>query len=250
MKIDFTGRTALVTGATRGIGAAIARVLQDAGARLILTGTDEEQIKLLNTQSDGVQSDNIQYVAADFSEPASLETFLEFINRQERIDICVNNAGINIIKPVDAVDDNDLDKLLDINLRAPYLISRSVAGKMKKAGYGRIINIASIWGVISKTERTIYSTAKTGLVGMTRSFAVELADSNILINAVSPGFINTELTQNSLSEQERAGLAAQVPMLRFGNPEEIAQVVAFLGSELNTYITGQNIIVDGGFTCV
>jgi 3-oxoacyl-[acyl-carrier protein] reductase len=137
-----------------------------------------------------------------------------------------------------------------INLRAPLLLSQAVAAGMRERGWGRIVNVASIWSVITKPGRAMYTAAKAGLAGLTRTLAVELAPSGVLVNTVSPGFTRTELTAATLSPQDAASLAGQVPAGRFAEPAEIAQVVLFLASPANTYLTGQNIVVDGGFTCV
>ena len=247
MRLDLAGKTVLVTGATRGIGAAIADAFRDANAKLIITGTKPDAIAELNRQAEADGVENLRYLAVDFSDRASLDSFLGAIDKEERIDVCVNNAGINRIHPIDEILDEDLDAVLDVNLRAPFLVCRSVTRLMKKAGYGRIVNIASIWSVISKPGRSMYAATKFGLVGMTKTLAVELALSNILVNAVSPGFVETAMTASTLSQDEQRALAAQVPMNRFAQPEEIAKVVLFLASDQNTYLTGQNIVMDGGF---
>ena len=250
MHLDFAGRTVLVTGATRGIGAAVAAAFHDANADLILTGRKPDVIAALNrqTKTDGIE--NMRYLAVDFSVSESVKSFLEAIDKEERIDVCVNNAGINCPNPIDKVLDEDLDSLLDVNLRAPFLICRSVTRLMKKGGFGRIVNIASIWSVISMPGRSVYTATKFGLAGMTKTLAAELSASNILVNAVSPGFVETEMTATMLSPEERQVIASQVPINRFAQPEEIAQVVLFLASDRNTYLTGQNVVVDGGFTVV
>lgn len=250
MQLDFAGRTVLVTGATRGIGAAIADAFRAANANLIVTGTNPDAIAELNRQAKADGIENMRYLAVDFSDSASLDAFLGAIDKEERIDVCVNNAGINRINAIDDILVEDLDAVLDVNLRAPFLVCRSVTRLMKKAGYGRIVNIASIWSVISKPGRSVYAATKFGLVGMTKTLAAELGASNILVNAVSPGFVETEMTASTLSQDERNALASQVPMNRFAQPEEIAKVVLFLASDQNTYLTGQNIVVDGGFVSV
>lgn len=250
MQLDFAGRTVLVTGATRGIGAAIADAFLAANANLIVTGTNPDAIAELNRQAKADGIENMRYLAVDFSDSASLDAFLGAIDKEERIDVCVNNAGINRINAIDDILVEDLDAVLDVNLRAPFLVCRSVTRLMKKAGYGRIVNIASIWSVISKPGRSVYAATKFGLVGMTKTLAAELGASNILVNAVSPGFVETEMTASTLSQDERNALASQVPMNRFAQPEEIAKVVLFLASDQNTYLTGQNIVVDGGFVSV
>jgi len=135
-------------------------------------------------------------------------------------------------------------------LRAPLLLCNSICPAMKKMHYGRIVNIASIWSITTKPGRAVYTATKSGLVGMTKAVAVDLAPYSILVNAVSPGFTNTELTKTSLSPEECEDISNKVPMGRFAEPAEIARTVLFLSSNLNTYITGQNLVVDGGYTCV
>lgn len=249
-QIDFSGKTALVTGATRGIGAAIAHDLAALGANLILTGTNPAQIAELNRANEQVGIRNIRYVQADFADRESLDAFLDKIASYEQIDICINNAGTNRILPIYETTVQDYDFLTDVNLRAPFLICRQVSQVMKRSGYGRIVNVASIWSVVTKAKRSIYTTTKFGLVGLTKAIAVDLAPFNGLVNAVSPGFTMTELTRASLSDEQMRELAEQVPLNRFAQPEEISKVVLFLASDLNTYITGQNIVVDGGFVSV
>jgi len=249
-EIDFSGKVVLITGATRGIGAALARDFHAAGADLILTGTDSQQINELNRNNADAGVTNIRYVQSDFADAASLQCFLDEIAHCKRIDVCINNAGTNRIDFIDSTKVEDYELLTQVNLRAPFLISRQVSRLMKQANYGRIVNIASIWSVITKPKRSIYSTTKFGLVGMTKAVAADLGAYNVLVNAVSPGFTMTELTESVLSDKEIQELSAQIPVNRFARPEEISKVVLFLCSDLNTYITGQNIVADGGFTIV
>jgi len=239
-------RVVVVTGATRGIGAAIADEFWRQGARVVRTGTHDDEIGRLNASAP----DRSEYVHANFADPASLSRFTTYVEGLPRLDVCVNNAGINIIKPLDAVSPADFDLTTAINYRAPYLVSQSAARVMRRARRGWIINIASIWSIITKPGRSSYVAAKSGLAGMTRGLATDLAPSGILVNCVSPGFVLTDLTRASLTDEEIGALAKQVPLGRFAEPAEIARLVAFLGSESNTYVTGQNIVADGGFTNV
>lgn len=250
MNIDFTGKTVLVTGATKGIGAAIASAFETAGASLILTGTKQDQIDAFNEHNRQEGKDHIRWMQVDFSCDQSTKSFLEDVEQGPTIHVLINNAGTNIITPVDQISPDNLDSLLSINLRAPLLLCKAVSSGMKQNSYGRIVNIASIWSVITKPGRAMYSATKSGLAGMTRAAAVDLAPYGILVNSVSPGFTNTELTAATLSDEERENLSRQVPLGRFAAPEEIAKAVLFLASDENTYITGQNLVVDGGFVCV
>ncbi len=144
----------------------------------------------------------------------------------------------------------DFDDIMAVNLKAPFMITRVVAKIMKKNGYGRIVNISSIFGHISREKRSIYSTTKFGLRGLTVAASNELARYNVLVNSVSPGFVLTELTEKILTEEERAEIKSRIPAGRFALPEEISKAVLFLASSLNTYIAGQDIIVDGGYVNV
>jgi 3-oxoacyl-[acyl-carrier protein] reductase len=250
MKIDFSGQTALVTGGTRGIGKQVADDLYLLGANLILTGTDREQIEQLNRSLPEEKRKRIKYIAVDFSKPDKLARFAEQLAAMEKLDICINNAGINRINHIDQTLLEDWDDILMVNLKAPFMIMRAIAPVMKKNNYGRVVNIASIFGVVSRIKRSIYSSSKFGLRGLTVSVANELVKYNILINSVSPGFVLTELTKSILSPAEMEELAHQVPAGRLATPDEISRVVVFLASSLNTYMAGQNIIVDGGYVNV
>jgi 3-oxoacyl-[acyl-carrier protein] reductase len=247
LSIDLSTKTALITGATRGIGKAIADEFVKSGAKVLLTGTQKIEIDQLNSEND---NQAVKWLLADFSTPDNIDSFIQELINIDSIDICVNNAGINIIKPFDKVSKDEYERLMSVNLTAPVRIVQSLIPKMKKQNFGKIVNIASIWSIISKTSRSLYTTSKTSLVGFTKAIAVEYASSNILINAVSPGFTLTELTKQSLSLDEITQLSEQIPIQRFAEPNEIAKTVLFLCSDLNTYITGQNITVDGGFTIV
>lgn len=141
----------------------------------------------------------------------------------------------------------DWEDIINVNLKSPFVLSREVAKIMKKNKYGRIINIGSIFGVISREKRSIYTSSKSGLIGMTKAIAVDLAPYNILVNSVSPGFVLTDLTKEILTSSEIKELELKIPLRRFATPEDISKVVLFLSSDLNTYISGQNIIVDGGY---
>lgn len=250
MNIDFSGKTALVTGGTRGIGKQVAEDLAALGAEVILTGSNSEQIESLNQEAAKNADKRHRYMAVDFLNKENTKKFLTEIGSMQRIDICINNAGINRINYIDETLLEDWHDISTVNLTAPFLITRTVSRIMKANRYGRIVNIASIFGVISKAKRSLYSITKFGLRGLTVSSALDLAPYNVLVNAISPGFVETELTQRILSKDERDKLAEQIPVGRFALPEEISKAVLFLASDQNTYITGQNIIIDGGFVNV
>ena len=247
MKIHFENKVVLITGATRGIGKQLARDFEKLGASLILTGTNPEQISELNKN---LMKNARRYYCVDFSNEDSLLEFARELRGYPRIDVCINNAGINRINYIGDTSLADWKDIIDVNLKAPFVICREVSQIMKKNSYGRIINIASLFGVISKEKRSIYSSSKAGLIGLTKSVAIDLAPYNILVNCVSPGFVLTDLTKKILTASEIEELASRIPLRRLATPEDISKVVIFLASDLNTYISGQNIIVDGGYVSI
>ena len=220
---DFKGKNILVTGGSGGIGKSI--------------------VNLFSQYKGNVISINSNH--ADFSKN---DDIYQMLNNLPEIDICVNCAGINKINSLGNIQEKDFDKIMQVNVKAPFLISQYVSKFMKKRGKGKIVNIASIWGDKTIEERLCYTTSKSALIGMTKTLAVELAKDNIQVNTVSPGFTDTKLTRTILSDNQIKKLLSKVPMNRMANPYEIANIVVFLCSELNTYITGQNIIIDGGFS--
>ena len=235
----FEGRLAVVTGGTRGIGRAVAERFRDRGARVLVTGT----------RPGAAAPPGCEYHAADFEDPAATEALAETL-RALRPAILVNNAGITHPQPFGEIETPEFLRVHRINLVAPLVLSRAVLPGMRAARWGRIVNVGSIWGVISKAERATYSAAKFGLDGMTAALAAEVAGDGVLANCVAPGFVETDLMTNLLSEEQRAALAAQVPMKRFARPEEIAAFVVWLCSPENTYISGQQLVIDGGYTRV
>lgn len=236
----------LITGGTRGIGAAIADIFSEKGYDLVLTGTDETAIAELNKK----KIPGRRYIQANFDNKESLQKLIDYIQNMRQLDVCINNAGINIIKPIGSITEIELDTLTSVNYRSPYLICQAASNVMKKQNCGKIVNIASIWSIITRKGRSLYSASKAGLAGMTRALSIDLASSKILVNCVSPGFTLTDLTHASLSSKELEKLSKEIPLGRLAKPSEIAQLVFFLGSPLNSYITGQNIIIDGGFVNV
>ena len=245
MKIDFTNKTVVVTGGTRGVGAAIVQLFQECNAEIIATGTNLDNVKRLNEKSSDKRT---KYTHLDFISDDSVQNFLGYIEKLGRIDVLINNAGVNKIDSIHEISENDWDWMNEVNLRGPFLITRSVSKIMKKQGYGKIVNIASVFSIVSRAKRAAYSTTKWGLVGFTKAIAHDLAPHNILVNAVSPGFVDTELTRRILGEKEIEKLVSSIPQKRLADAGEIAKAILFLTSDHNTYITGQNIIVDGGFT--
>jgi 3-oxoacyl-[acyl-carrier protein] reductase len=166
------------------------------------------------------------------------------------VDILVNNAGINMLGGIVSLEERNIQETIQVNLLAPLDIIRNVAPRMMHKKYGRILNIGSIWGLITKPGRVTYTLTKSGLGGLTRSMAVELAPYNVLVNCVAPGYVDTELTRKNNTSRELEKIKKSIPLQRLANPGEIAELAYFLCSDKNTYITGQTIAIDGGYLCV
>lgn len=242
MNIDLTGRTALVTGSTRGIGRAIAESFADAGARVAVVGRD--QVKA--AEAAAAIGATAQGFAADVGDPASIVALVEGVEKAfGQIDILVNNAGLTRDNILFRIKDDDWNTVLDANLRGAFLAIRAASRGMIKRRWGRIINIASIVGITGNKGQANYAASKAGLIGLTKSVAKELGSRNVLVNAVAPGFIETDMTA-AMTPEARAALSGQIPLERLGSPRDIAGVVTFLASDYASYITGQTLVVDGG----
>lgn len=242
MKIDLVGKNALVTGSTRGIGRAIAGSLSAAGARVAVVGRDQARA----AEAAAAIGNNARGFAADVSDPASVVALVEAVEKEfGQVDILVNNAGLTRDNILFRLKDDDWDAVLDANLRGAFVAIRAVARGMIKRRWGRIVNIASVVGITGNKGQANYAASKAGLIGLTKSVAKELGSRNVLVNAVAPGFIETDMTA-AMTPEARAGLAGQIPLERLGTPQDIAGVVTFLASDQAAYITGQTIVVDGG----
>ena len=248
-QLNFKNKTILITGATRGIGKQMAEDLYQLEANLLLTGTNEDEIKILNDLAVK-KNERKTFFCADFSNSKSTNQFFNKIESFPKIDGLVNNAGINRLNSIEKIQKKDFDDMLSVNLSTPVLLINQVSKKMIKNGYGKILNVASIFSKISKEKRSLYSTTKFGLHGLTVGASNDLARYNVLVNSISPGFIMTDLTKKNFSQKDMDFLTSQIPAKRMGTVQDISSVAIFLLSDLNKYITGQNIVVDGGFTNV
>ncbi|PLX97597.1 MAG: 3-oxoacyl-ACP reductase [Desulfuromonas sp.] len=238
-------RVAIVTGASRGIGRCIAEYLAAQGARIVAVSRKQQDTQELVASIKERGGDALS-VAADVSVEADVAAMIDAAQQAfGQIDILVNNAGITRDTLLARMKDDDWDAVLNINLKGAFLCSRAAAKVMSKQRYGRIINITSVVGQMGNIGQANYCASKGGLMGLTRSNARELARRNVTVNAVAPGFIETDMTAE-LPEKVRTDMAAQIPLGRFGAPEDIAAAVAFLASEQAGYITGHELSVNGG----
>tara|TARA_R110000868_G_scaffold383578_12_gene650759 strand:- start:11521 stop:12264 length:744 start_codon:yes stop_codon:yes gene_type:complete len=246
--LDFTGQTVVVTGSTRGIGKETAKLFLERGASVYITGTSEKPDPEVMDELSAIG--NASFLTADFSSEVGIQDFINKLKEFSRIDVLVNNAGINILNPLESITDEEYTKVLSVNLHAPVKISRYLAGFMSNQGYGRIVNVASIWSVITRPKRGAYTISKNAIIGLTQTLGIELASSGVLVNAISPGFTLTELTKTTNTKDQIKDISNNIPIKRLADPKEMGHVILFLSSKENSYMTGQNLVVDGGFTNV
>ena len=244
---DLSGKTALVTGASGGIGGAIAKALHAQGAKVVLSGTRVEALEAVKAELGG----NAFIVQANLSDPASVEALPRAAEEAagSAIDILVNNAGITKDNLFMRMKDEEWDQVIAVNLTAAFRLSRGVLRAMMKKRWGRIIQISSVVAATGNPGQGNYAAAKAGLIGMTKSLAAEVASRNITVNAVAPGFIQTAMTE-VLSDQQKELIAARIPAGRMGRGSEIAAAVAYLASEEAAYVTGETIHVNGGIAMI
>ncbi len=239
---DLTGKTALVTGASGGIGGAIARALHGAGATVALSGTRVDPLNALATEL----GQRAHVVPCNLSDREAVKALPKAaIDAMGRLDILVNNAGVTKDNIFMRLKDEEWDTVLEINLTSTMMLMRAVMRPMMKARAGRIINISSIVGVTGNPGQANYAASKAGVIGMGKSVAQEVASRGITVNAIAPGFITTAMT-DVLTDEQKAGLLAGVPMGRMGTAEEIAAAALYLASDEAGYVTGQTLHVNGG----
>ena len=243
--MNFEGKVALVTGASRGLGKAIAEKLAAGGASLMITATSDA-IEAVAAEIREKYNVKVESFYGDISQEETVKTLFSQINEKfEKLDICVNNAGITRDGLSMRMSAEDFDRVLTVNLRSTFLVSKEASMMMMKARYGKIVNMSSIVGIQGNVGQANYAASKAGIIGLTKSMAVELAKRNVTVNAVAPGFIDTDMTR-AVSEKAQEEFMTKIPMCRAGVPEEIADAVAFLASDASRYITGQVLVVDGG----
>ena len=238
--IDLKGKTAVVTGASRGIGKVIAEKLHQAGAKVILIARNEEKLKQLAKQLG-----DCPYYALDISDREKVAETFKTLQKENDIHILVNNAGITRDNILMAMKEEEIDSVIDTNLKSVFFITKQVVRKMLKQRWGRIINITSVIGLMGNAGQSNYAASKAGIIGFTKSLAKEIGSRNITVNAIAPGFIETDMTKD-LPEETKKAMIDSIPLKRTGTAEDVANAVLFLASDLASYITGTVLNVSGG----
>lgn len=244
--MDLSNKVAIITGGAAGIGRAITKTLASYGAKVVINYNRSSDAALSLQQEIEAQGGEALIVQADISKFTDAEKLIsEAIKRFGTVNILVNNAGITDDALILRMSEDQFDRVINTNLKGVWNVTKHAAKTLLKSGYGRIINISSISGVLGNAGQTNYSAAKAGVIGLTKALAREFASREVTVNAVAPGFIETDMTRK-LSDDIRTQWQAQIPLKRFGQDTEVAEVVAFLASAHGAYITGHTLEVDGG----
>ena len=234
MKFDFKGKLVLITGGSKGIGKQLVDDFIKLNAKVISTSTQVTKNK---------NKKNLVLENLDFNNSQSINYFINKIKKIKKIDVLINNAGVNKINSVNDVNLSDWEKIQNVNIKGPILLTKEISKIMMKKKSGKIVNISSIFGVISKEKRSLYSASKSALLGLTRASALDLAKYNILVNSVSPGFVHTSLTSKILGKKGMKEITKEIPIGRMAKTKDISSLKIYLCSSQNSYITGQNFVI-------
>jgi NAD(P)-dependent dehydrogenase (short-subunit alcohol dehydrogenase family) len=245
---DLSGRVALVTGGSKGLGKAMARALAEAGADIVISSRHENELRPALAEILADNGRRGHYVVADVNRREDVARLArESLDRMGRVDILVNNAGTNRPQAIDQITDKDWDEVIEINLTSVMALTRALAPQMKERRWGRIIHISSIMGTVSKEGRNVYSATKSALMGLARASALDLGPFGITVNCLAPGPFLTDLPASVLSDAEKKVFAERTALGRWGEPKELMGPVLLLASDAGSYITGETFVVDGGY---
>jgi NAD(P)-dependent dehydrogenase (short-subunit alcohol dehydrogenase family) len=245
---NLTGKVALVTGGSKGLGKAMARGLAEAGADIIISSRHEDELRSALDEVLKGTGRKGRLIVADMSKRAEADRLARTaLEQMGRVDILVNNAGTNVPQPIDAIKDADWDRVLELNLSSVMALTRALVPQMKARKWGRIVHISSIMGFISKAGRGAYSATKSALLGLTRATALELGEHGVTVNCICPGPFLTDLPAGLLSDQEKREMAKTTALDRWGDPKELVGPILLLASDAGSYITGEALVVDGGY---
>lgn len=246
---DLTGKVALVTGGSKGLGCAMARGLALAGADIVINSRNGDELKSAMAEIlQGTDRKGFSLVADLFKREETVNLARKAVEAMGRVDIIINNAGTNVPESVDEINDDDWDRLVELNLSAPMVLVRELAAQMKERKWGRIINISSIFGLCTKEARGSYSATKAGLIGITRTMAQDLGPWNITANVIAPGPFSTPMTDLLVQGELREYFDKMVVLDRWGKPQDLMGPALLLASDAGSYITGSTLVVDGGWT--
>jgi NAD(P)-dependent dehydrogenase (short-subunit alcohol dehydrogenase family) len=249
MSQTFTGKVALVTGGSKGLGKAMARGLAEAGADIVISSRNERELQAAMkeiTQGNGRRG---AYLVADMAKREDVRKLATFaLEKMGKVDILINNAGTNVPQPIDEVSDEQWDRVMEINLTSVMSLTRAVAPQMKSRRWGRVIHISSIMALVSNQGRSVYSATKAALIGMARAAALELGAFGITVNCIAPGPFLTDLPASLLTKEQQDQFAKMTALNRWADPKELVGAALLLASDAGSYVTGTTIVVDGGFT--
>lgn len=247
---DLSGRVALVTGGSKGLGKAMARGFAEAGADVVISSRHEEELKPALAEITDGTSVRGAYFVADMTLREDVRRLADAAKKEMgKVDILVNNAGTNVPQEIDQIRDEDWDRIIELNLTSCMALTREIVPGMKERRWGRVIHISSIMALASKRGRDAYSATKAALVGMARASALELGPDGVTVNCLAPGPFLTDLPGSLLSETEKAQFAERTALLRWGEPRELVGPALLLASDAGSYITGETLVVDGGTLC-
>jgi NAD(P)-dependent dehydrogenase (short-subunit alcohol dehydrogenase family) len=244
---DLSGRVALVTGGSKGLGKAMARGFAEAGANVVISSRHEDELKKAKAEIENGLIVDVAYFVADMTNRTEVKQLAEkAVSAMGKVDILVNNAGSNVPQPIDQITDEAWDQIVELNLTSCMALTRALVPQMKERKWGRVIHISSIMGLASKDARNSYSATKSALLGLARASALDLGAYNITVNCIAPGPFLTDLPGTLLSPEQKKALGDRTALGRWGDPRELAGPALLLASEAGSYITGEVLVVDGG----